>query len=242
MFKTRYMSRHFGTFIFYFWRLKLPRSKLCNIAKKYVQIIRHTGRPWWKVTDSRNFSYKQSLTTRRRPSAWVVKGIRILLRPPQEHLCVNLETARTGTKEYRSKEEESQREARRYYSSTNGNAWKVYRHPATCSARDEPMEAATPRKDQPGARFQEKVRTTQRHAPPPTDRELFKWNSQNEPAAFASAPIQIGGTTEEPYAVHKAFLCRPPARPRLLFARQFDTDLRLRPSQIAGKPRNISAE
>jgi len=35
--------------------------------------------------------------------------------------------------------------------------------------------------------------------------ELFKWNSQNEPAAFISTEIHTGGTTKEPYAVHKAF-------------------------------------
>jgi len=52
---------------------------------------------------------------------------------------------------------------------------------------------------------------------------------------------ELGGTTKEPYAVHKAFLRRP-VRSRPLFARQFDTDLRLRPSQIAGRPEKYYIE
>lgn len=124
--------------------------------------------------------------------------------------------------------------ARRYYPvETNGNIWDVYTdiRPRVARKMDQ-WKLPYRRKDQPGARNLGKERTVligTSH----DDRELFKWNSQNEPAAFTSAQIKIGGTTKKPYAVHKAFLYRQSTRLRPLFARQFDTDLPLRPSQIA---------
>ena len=81
-------------------------------------------------------------------------------------------------------------EARRYYSSASGNAWKVVDlHPATCLYTDGPMRFETRREetnlvvdraDSPGE-ASARAKTT----------ELFKWNSQNEPAA--SNWIKIGG-------------------------------------------------
>lgn len=87
-----------------------------------------------------------------------------------------------------------QREARRYYPvEMNGNVgYGTYTdiRPRVSYETDQ-WKLRYRRKDQPGVRIQEKVRSLggTRH----DDRELFKWNSQNEPAAFASTEIRVLG-------------------------------------------------
>lgn len=82
-------------------------------------------------------------------------------------------------------------EARRYYSSTSGNAWKVSRHPATCPyPADGPMRFEAERKvtnlvaDR--GEGPDEVATARA-----TTMELFKWNSRN--GAAVSSWIKIGG-------------------------------------------------
>lgn len=133
---------------------------------------------------------------------------------------------------------ELQRETRRIIPSrrTEMRMKHVHRHPATCLPREtdqwklrycrRDQSREDPREDANGLDAA-RATTTRNYS-----NRIHKTSQLPSPQHGSESR----GTTKEPYAVHKAFLCRPPARPRPLFARQFDTDLQPRSSQIACRP------
>lgn len=128
----------------------------------------------------------------------VNKGITITRKIPKYAIAwtSRLQRLLGRTKEYRSKKMKLQCETRRYYFvETNGNAH------GTCtptsghvSAREtDQWKLRYCRRDQPGREFKRRCGWSQRGTRH-DDQKLFKWNSQNEPAA--SAWIRIGGNDQ----------------------------------------------
>lgn len=123
-----------------------------------------------------------------------------------------------------------QREARRYYSMNGNVGYGMY---ILTSGHVSPIRRTnrsygTEGRANLAQEFKKRYVQSRRHAPRRPG--IIQMEFTKRASCFISTEIHTRGTTKEPYAIHKAFLCRS-IRLRPLFARQFDTDLRLRPSQ-----------
>jgi len=136
-----------------------------------------------------------------------------------------------------------QREARRYYSMNGNVGYGMY---TLTSGHVSPIRrtnrsCGTEGRANLAQGFKKRYVQSRRHAPRRPG--IIQMEFTKRASCFISTEIRTRGSpTKEPYAVHKAFLCRSSVRLRPLFARQFDTDLRLRPSQSWTSRKHINVE